>query len=300
MLCFRCNLPAQLIRSKDLSKVCKKCFINIFEEEIHQTILESKMFVSGEKICVAVSGGKDSTVLLHVINILNERHSYNIDLLLLSADEGIKNYREFSLEKVYEAQKDTNLEMKVVEYKKEFGYTMDEIVKKVGVRNSCTYCGMLRRQALNIGSADFETKKILMGHNADDLAETVLMNILRGDTNKLRRCTNIILSGTLNTPFRCRPLKYAYEKEIVMYAFYKKLNYFSEECTYAKESFRGEVRVFLKELEKIRPSIYLDLIRTGEYFEKSVDTVKSCCTVCGDTSNVSICKRCVWVETIKK
>jgi len=51
---------------------------------------------------------------------------------------------------------------------------------------------------------------------------------------------------------RSKPFKYTYEKEIVMYAHYKKLDYFSTECIYAPNAFRGNARVFLKDLEKIR------------------------------------------------
>lgn len=48
---------------------------------------------------------------------------------------------------------------------------------------------------------------------------------------------------------RCKPFKYTYEKEIVMYAFYKKLDYFSTECIYAPNAYRGFAREFLKDIE---------------------------------------------------
>lgn len=59
------------------------------------------------------------------------------------------------------------------------------------------------------------------GHNADDIAETVIMNILRGDIARLRRCTAISTSNDDGGIPRCKPLKYTYEKEIVMYAYFK-------------------------------------------------------------------------------
>ena len=59
------------------------------------------------------------------------------------------------------------------------------------------------------------------GHNADDIAETVIMNILRGDIARLRRCTAITTSSDDDGIPRCKPLKYTYEKEIVMYAYFK-------------------------------------------------------------------------------
>ena len=86
------------------------------------------------------------------------------------------------------------------------------------------------------------------GHNADDVAETVLLNLLRGDLPRLGRCTNIITGEEDSLP-RVKPFKFTYEKEIVMYAYFKKLDYFSTECIYAPYAARGFAREYVKDLE---------------------------------------------------
>lgn len=63
---------------------------------------------------------------------------------------------------------------------------------------------------------------------------------------------------------RSKPLKYAYEKEIVLYAHHKNLDYFSTECIYSPEAFRGSARALIKNLERVRPSAILDVVRSGE------------------------------------
>jgi cytoplasmic tRNA 2-thiolation protein 1 len=67
---------------------------------------------------------------------------------------------------------------------------------------------------------------------------------------------------------RSKPLKYAYEKEIVLYAHHKSLDYFSTECIYSPEAFRGSARALIKNLERIRPSAILDIVRSGEDMAK--------------------------------
>ena len=84
---------AAVIRPKNGQKICKTCFIIVFEAEIHATILDQQLFRRGERVAIGASGGKDSTVLASVLKTLNERHDYGLDLVLLSIDEGITGYR---------------------------------------------------------------------------------------------------------------------------------------------------------------------------------------------------------------
>ena len=80
--------------------VCADCFYWVFEEEIHHTIITNNIFKPGQRIALGASGGKDSTVIMHVMKTLNERHNYGLNLELLSVDEGITGYRDDSLETV--------------------------------------------------------------------------------------------------------------------------------------------------------------------------------------------------------
>lgn len=76
-------------RPKTGDALCKECFFTAFENEIHCTIQQSGLFKRGNRVAVAASGGKDSTVLAYVLKLLNERHNYGLKLILLSIDEGI-------------------------------------------------------------------------------------------------------------------------------------------------------------------------------------------------------------------
>ncbi|KAJ0422317.1 ERG2 and Sigma1 receptor like protein-domain-containing protein [Aspergillus carlsbadensis] len=231
---------------------------------VHETIISNSLFTRGERIAIGASGGKDSTVLASVLKTLNERHDYGLDLCLLSIDEGIKGYRDDSLETVKRNAVQYDMPLVIVGYGELYGWTMDQVVEQIGKKGNCTYCGVFRRQALDRGAERLGIKHVVTGHNADDVAETVMMNLLRGDLPRLSRGTNIVTGSSSSDIKRSKPLKYAYEKEIVLYAHHKQLDYFSTECIYSPEAFRGSARTLIKDLEKIRPSSILDIVRSGE------------------------------------
>ncbi|EGX49522.1 hypothetical protein AOL_s00078g11 [Orbilia oligospora ATCC 24927] len=273
------NNRAQVIRPKNGQKICKNCFLEVFELEVHTTIVENNIFPSrGERVAIGASGGKDSTVLAATLKALNERYDYGVEFVLLSIDEGIHGYRDDSLETVKRNAIQYEMELCIVGYDALYGWTMDKVVEKVGRKGNCTYCGVFRRQALDRGAKRLNISHILTGHNADDIAETVLMNLLRGDLPRLGRCAEIMTASLTSPMRRSKPLKYAYEKEIVLYAHYRELDYFSTECVYSPEAFRGNARSLLKELEKIRPSSVLDIVRSGEQLvHNAVSPVKLGC-----------------------
>jgi len=302
MPCNQCGRHAILKRPKNGAILCKECFFAIFEDEVHQTISTNKLFVPGDVVAIGASGGKDSTVLAYIMKKLNERYDYGCNLILVSIDEGITGYRDDSLETVKRNQVQYDLPLRIISYEELYGWTMDAIVKQIGLKNNCTFCGVFRRQALDRGAMLVGANKIVTGHNADDIAETVLMNVLRGDIARLRRCTSIITGSEGAIP-RCKPFKYTYEKEIVMYAYFKKLDYFSTECIYSPNAYRGHARTFLKDLESIRPSSIIDIIHSGESLQIKKDAkmpTQGNCTKCGYISSQPLCKACVMLEGLNR
>ena len=279
--CFNCkSARAVIIRPKNRHKLCKPCFLEKFETETHETITSNRLFHPGERVAIGASGGKDSTVLASVLKTLNERYDYGLDLMLLSIDEGIKGYRDDSLETVKRNAEQYCMPLEIVSYGELYGWTMDQVVAEIGKKGNCTYCGVFRRQALDRGAAKLEIKHVVTGHNADDVAETVMMNLLRGDLPRLARGTSIMTGSSASDIKRSKPLKYAYEKEIVLYAHHKKLDYFSTECIYSPEAFRGSARTLIKDLERIRPSSILDIVRSGEDMASLVPPEISGCGKC--------------------
>ncbi|CAI5447416.1 unnamed protein product [Caenorhabditis angaria] len=293
-----CSSPAKVKMAKNGAQLCGPCFTRRFEDDVHQTIVENQLFKRGERVAIGASGGKDSTVLAYCMKTLNDRHDYGLDLQLLSIDEGIKGYRDDSLLAVEKNRVEYGLPLTILSYRDLYNWTMDEIVAKIGKKNNCTFCGVFRRQALDRGAFKIGAKKLVTGHNADDMAETVLMNVLRGDIARLERCTNIITGEEGDLP-RAKPLKYCFERDIVMYARVNQLEYFYTECIYAPNSYRGFARIYVRNLEKAQPRAILDLIRSGEKLavRQEVEMPKlMTCQRCGYITSQKLCKACLLIE----
>lgn len=300
-----CGERAKVRRPKTGAAVCLACFFARFEAEIHETIIGERLFSRGDRVAIGASGGKDSTVLAYLLGELNRRHDYGLDLFLLSVDEGISGYRDDSLATVARNREQYGMPLLVVSYGELYGWTMDEIVRTIGHKSNCTFCGVFRRQALDRGAQRLSADKVATGHNADDIAETVLLNLLRADYPRLSRCTSAVTGRDSALP-RVKPFKYAYEKEIVLYAYFKKLDYFATECVYSPNAYRGRARQLLKEIEAIRPTAIIDAIHAGElmrFAQPSNDGARASqqqrrCERCGYITSQRLCKACLLTASL--
>jgi len=150
-----------------------------------------------------------------------------------------------------------------------------------------------------------QADKICTGHNADDCAETVIMNILRGDVARLTRTADVMTGSSDSMMPRCKPLMYCYEKDIVMYAHLNKLDYFSTECLYSPNAYRGRARELIKQLEACNHRLILDIIHSAGQLtvpaqQRTNTSPLGKCSRCGYMSNNEVCKACVLLEGLRK
>ena len=123
------------------------------------------------KIAVATSGGKDSLAMLYLLN----KHYKNVEAIAI--DEGISGYRADTLKALIDFCDKNKIKYHIYSFMSEFGKTLDKMMKKQ--ENPCTVCGILRRQLLNKYSRGFD--KLSIGHNRDDEAQSILMNLLKNN-----------------------------------------------------------------------------------------------------------------------
>lgn len=135
------------------------------------------------------------------------------------------------------------------------------------------------------------------------MAETVLMNFLRGDVGRLARGGGLGSPGEGGALPRCRPLQFASQKEVVLYAHFRRLDYFSEECVYAPEAFRGHARDLLKLLEAARPSVVLDLVHSAERLSLAPAArppPPGTCSRCGALASHALCQACALLDGLNR
>ena len=191
-LCSKCQKrEAFFHRAYSGETLCRRCFAQSIEDKVRFTITRYRMLNFDDHLAVAVSGGKDSLSLLHILAKL-KRHRPQTTLTAVTVDEGIEGYRNEALAAAAENCRRLEVPHHVVSFKELYGFTLDEIVQKTRCGSqaeltACAYCGVLRRKAINIGAREVGANKVATAHTLDDEAQTVLMNIFRGDITRLAK-----------------------------------------------------------------------------------------------------------------
>lgn len=292
MKCEKCEKKATIANPS----LCKEHFDEYILTTVENTIKEFDMFTKETKICVAVSGGKDSLALIDILT----RIGYKVEGLFIN--EGISNYREFSSEDLNTFMTKNKIPLKTTSFEELTGHTLDAAMN-TGKFHACTLCGTLRRYLLNKYSKEYDI--IATGHNLDDEAQTVMINLARGNTDLILRGGPKSQKSTHFTQ-KVKPLIYITEKQLLTYAILRQIKTGFEECPYAQTSYRANLRDYLNKEETKNPGTKLNIIRTYLQLEKEVNknniNEKSLgiCDKCGEASQEEICKACKLKIEIKK
>jgi uncharacterized protein (TIGR00269 family) len=281
--------------------LCKRCFTQSIEKKVRSTTTRYQMLRFNDHLAVAVSGGKDSLALLHILSKLRKYRPETV-LTAITVDEGIAGYSDEALK--IAAQNCTLLEIPhlIVSFKELYGFSLDEIVATVRNRGeteltACAYCGVLRRKAINAGARKVGANKVATAHTLDDEVQTNLMNIFHGDIMRLAKEKPVTTEVHPLLVQKIKPFCEIPENESALYAYVKKINFQDTPCPYAGEALRNDMRAMLNTMEakhagtkftvfkafkKLRPAI--ELTANKESFKT--------CAECGEPSAGDLCKCC--------
>ena len=304
--CTICGVnEAFYVRLYSGEKLCRKCFIESIENKVRATIAKYNMFKFDDRIAVAVSGGKDSVSLLHILARI-ERDFPKASLYAITVDEGIKGYRDEAMEIAAENCARLGVKHVVVSFKDLYGLTLDEIAEltKGGKLTPCAYCGVLRRKALNVAAKKAGATKIAVAHNLDDEIQTFLLNIIHGDPLRTARAGPTFNEEPGFIP-RVKPLCEILEKEVTLYAYLRGIKFQEFPCPYASAALRNDVRNMLNRLEEKHPgikyTIYGSMTKIREALKDRLPKISlKRCKMCGEPAVGDICQACQLIQNIKR
>lgn len=274
--------------------LCESHFIRMFDKRFRKTVRMQKMLKKGERVAVALSGGKDSCVLLN--SLAEIKKDLPFELNAITIDEGIRGYRPKTLVAAKRECEKLGIVQTVVSFREAAGSTLDSLVRKTNDGLPCSHCGVVRRRLLNDAARELKADRLAIGHNLDDIAQTVLMNFMRNEPSRLARFND---PKTKSARFvqRIRPLMLTPEKEIAIYAMLKGIHVERIECPYAGFAFRGQVRKMLNETEELYPGTKFKVVNSFLWMEDALRSKYgpkklSMCESCGEPSSGKTCAFC--------
>ena len=300
MQCNKCQNTAVYTRKYSGESLCSECFSNSILRKAAKTISKYSMIKNNDLVCVGVSGGKDSLVLLDTLKKMSQSHNFKI--IAVTIDEGIPGYRDEALDIVKEFCTKLDVEFKTYSYKDLFDLTLSESLelRDDEKTSSCSICGTFRRRALDHAAKEIGANVIATGHNLDDTLQTFLINTLSGDTKKIGWMNPENEGKELR---KIKPLSEIYESEIVFYAFTNNLPFQSEPCPHMNEGIRTEIREFLNSLEDhrsgIKNNMYHSILKISNIVKAADKKEKQNCQICGNECSGTICSVCSMISNLK-
>lgn len=300
--CSRCGKKKAVIGLDYMSEqLCGNCFSQLYEKRVRKTIRKHDMVDPDEKIALAVSGGKDSLSMANVMTKLYD------NVIILTIDEGISGYRDKAIEKVEKFSEEKNIPLEEYSFEEEYGLTIDEVAEK-NRSKTCSYCGVFKRRLLNKSARELGCDKLVTGHNLDDETQTILMNITRGETERLARM-GAITGFRDHSKFvpRIKPIRRCSEKENTVYALVNDIDFESKGCPYAKSDYRLFSRNYLNRVEEKKPGTKFSVLSgydemlsaLREYYKEKKGSINSC-SECGEPTSRDVCKACKMKKEIQK
>ena len=223
------------------------------KNRVGRAIADFNLIEDGDRIGVAVSGGKDSYTLLHILEELRKRAPVRYEIMAINIDSGYPGFRADIIE----------------EHLREHGFASHmEKTDHYGIikekrrpdTSYCSFCARLKRGVLYSLAQRFNCNKLALGHHMDDFIETLLLNQFFVGSLKAM-APGMLADNGLTTVIR--PLVYVAEEDIIRFS---RNNRFPVVCCCCPvcgvaDRQRKRMKELLKELEKENPFVKRSLLK---------------------------------------
>jgi uncharacterized protein (TIGR00269 family) len=278
--CDKCN-EKPVYKTKYLL-LCKGHFNEYIFGKVARVL--KKYTKPSTKKLLALSGGKDSTVLVYILSKLN----YDFTPIYIDFDFSEKNKKFiFNLSSYFKKEV---IIVKDIDYK----IKIKEIIKNSN-SNPCVICSTARRYILNDYAFKNNFEVILTGHNLTDTINQALNNIKNNFILGFKNTTPYLNSG-IKLVSRLKPLYFLTDRETKLFAKINKIPYFKSKCPYFKEFF---FKKYINKMEKNDESVLLKMGYSFISFSKIIEEIKKDklssdkeCKICGYPSTADTCSFC--------
>ncbi|HEV2429394.1 MAG TPA: TIGR00269 family protein [Thermoplasmata archaeon] len=299
MRCDSCLSEAIVDRPYAHDHACERHLLESVRDRARREWHRQLRSFSRGTIAVALSGGKDSSAALELTHRYFARRP-GVRLVAITIDEGIAGYRSASVARAGELAGRLGIEHEVRSVREELGTTTDAAAERLAGRAPCSFCGVWRRGLLNRAARAHGADALVLGFNLDDLAQTVLMNLARGEVERIGRMSPHATRRPGLVP-RLAPLATVPEREVYLYARTLGLPFDHSECPHAGAAERNVFREVVWRLEAARPGTRQALLRTREAIEELLKArpeaaALMACTLCGEPSSHPVCRSCAFLR----
>jgi uncharacterized protein (TIGR00269 family) len=296
MKCTVCRKPAVIDVRRHNANFCPNHFVAHVQEQTKRAIEHFKMLRRGERVLVAVSGGKDSLALWDILVGLG----YEADGLYLGL--GIGEYSDVSGDHTRAFAQERGLKLVEVDLRDEYGFDVPTGAK-AAKRVPCSACGLSKRHLFNRAALDGGYDVVATGHNLDDEAAVLFGNVLHWNTEYLGRQVPVLPSRP-GVPRKVKPLVRLAEREMAAYCVIRGIDYQVEECPMAAGNKHLGYKEALNSIEAVSPgtkaSFYLQFLDKAAHlfsagFEEDQEGLLACQS-CGAPTTGDVCAFCRLTE----
>ncbi len=293
MRCKQCPEKAVLFMPAHRLALCKTHYPPWFRRQVQRAIDRFRMVRPGERVLVAVSGGKDSGALWHALHHLG----YETEGLYLHLGIGVEGYSDQSYEAVRRLAEKLGRPLHVVDFREALGMGIDE-VRGVTNRPPCSACGLSKRYHMNQAARRLGFSVIATGHNLDDEAVTLLGNVLAWNTEFMVRQAPVLPEDE-GFVRKVKPLIFLEEKQTTVYALVEGVPFERDECPFSVGSTNLVLKDVMYRLEAHAPGTKRRFVEgffqwrerwLGEALRSKPDL--RACAVCGYPTTGDVCAYC--------
>ena len=238
-----------------INKIQKKIL-----RKVGKAISDYKLINNNDSVLICLSGGKDSWTLLSVLKKLQQKAPINFQLEAIHINNG---YNETDIEKAADKCAEIGIKLHITNSK------IDEVIEKNKRKNGsyCSFCARLRRGIIYKSARKNKFNKIALGHNRDDLNQTLIMNMFFSGRIKSMA---IKLESDDKTNTIIRPLGYTSEKLTTAYSRNMKFPIIKNNCPHLKRDNQRElIKKLLDKLEEENPGIKNSLFSSQRRITKT-------------------------------